>query len=457
NRPSWNVICDDIENIDFNEFKGIDFVSGGFPCQAFSYAGKRFGFEDTRGTLFFEFARAIKEINPKVFLGENVRGLLTHDSGKTIAVIKAVISELGYTLVEPHILKAIFYGVPQKRERLALVGVRNDLAHHLKKFAWPSYYHRVFTVRDALIKGELYDCDVPDSEGVSYAGWRKEILEHVPQGGYWRNLPRDLQKKLLKGSFHLAGGKTGIGRRLSWDEPSLTLTCAPAQNQTGRCHPEETRPLTVREYARIQTFPDDWRFSGSVMSQYRQIGNAVPVNLAAALGRSLIALLNSIEGELPKEKKEANLEFLDSFVTVKYGVKTPDKLVQGMLFDANSLYLVDSSPVTLLGTYRKVCRKWIIENNLYNYPVKEEELDSIQELLAVRRLVLARKRDQLLSFNVTGYSLVRKKELAELGYSVSKRSSEKQRYILYSLEPADSFPIKLDGKVVAIVGKGVRV
>jgi hypothetical protein len=193
------------------------------------------------------------------------------------------------------------------------------------------------------------------------------------------------------------------------------------------------------------------------MSQYRQIGNAVPVNLAAALGRSLIALLNSIEGELPKEKKEANLEFLDSFVTVKYGVKTPDKLVQGMLFDANSLYLVDSSPVTLLGTYRKVCRKWIIENNLYNYPVKEEELDSIQELLAVRRLVLARKRDQLLSFNVTGYSLVRKKELAELGYSVSKRSSEKQRYILYSLEPADSFPIKLDGKVVAIVGKGVRV
>ena len=100
---------------------------------------------------------------------------------------------------------------------------------------------------------------------------------------------------LLKNSFHLEGGKTGIGRRLSWDEPSLTLTCSPAQNQTGRCHPEETRPLTVREYARIQTFPDDWSFCGSVMSQYKQIGNAVPVNLAEALGLRLVALLNAIE------------------------------------------------------------------------------------------------------------------------------------------------------------------
>lgn len=91
------------------------------------------------------------------------------------------------------------------------------------------------------------------------------------------------------------GGKTGMARRLSWDEPSLTLTCAPAQKQTERCHPEETRPLQIREYARIQTFPDEWQFAGSVSSQYKQIGNAVPVNLAFAMGQSLIGLLNSIE------------------------------------------------------------------------------------------------------------------------------------------------------------------
>ena len=86
-----------------------------------------------------------------------------------------------------------------------------------------------------------------------------------------------------------------MARRLSWDAPSLTLTCSPAQKQTERCHPEETRPLTVREYARIQTFPDDWHFAGPITSQYKQIGNAVPINLAWAVGRSVIRLLNSIE------------------------------------------------------------------------------------------------------------------------------------------------------------------
>ena len=99
----------------------------------------------------------------------------------------------------------------------------------------------------------------------------------------------------MRRSYFLGGGKTGLARRLSWDEPSLTLTCAPAQKQTERCHPTETRPLTFREYARIQTFPDDWLFSGSLSSIYKQIGNAVPVNLAYAVGRSLVNLPNEID------------------------------------------------------------------------------------------------------------------------------------------------------------------
>ena len=117
----------------------------------------------------------------------------------------------------------------------------------------------------------------------------------LPAGGYWRDLPDEIQREYMKGSYFLGGGKTGVARRLSWDEPSLTLTCAPAQKQTERCHPEETRPLTVREYARIQTFPDTWQFSGSQTSQYKQIGNAVPVNLGHAIGLSLVKLLNEIE------------------------------------------------------------------------------------------------------------------------------------------------------------------
>ena len=106
----------------------------------------------------------------------------------------------------------------------------------------------------------------------------------IPPGGCWRNLPEDIAKKYMGKSFTQSGGRTGIARRLDWDKPSLTLTCSPAQKQTERCHPTETRPLSVREYARIQTFPDDWLFAGSVSSQYKQIGNAVPVNLGYHVG-----------------------------------------------------------------------------------------------------------------------------------------------------------------------------
>lgn len=295
NRPEWHVVEKSIAEVDFSEYHAqIDFLSGGFPCQAFSYAGNKQGFDDTRGTLFFEFARAIKEVQPKVFLGENVRGLLNHDNGRTLATIKNAIAELGYTLVAPEVLKAMYYQVPQKRERLFLVAIRNDLASQIQ-YQWPAQYHRVMTMRDALFAGELFDCDVPKSQGQVYPERKKAVLDLVPQGGYWRDLPDAIQREYMKGSYFLGGGKTGMARRLSWTEPSLTLTCAPAQNQTERCHPEETRPLTVREYARIQTFPDEWQFMGAMSHQYKQIGNAVPVNLAYAVGRSLVRLLNQLE------------------------------------------------------------------------------------------------------------------------------------------------------------------
>ncbi|HNN87282.1 MAG: DNA (cytosine-5-)-methyltransferase [Pseudomonadales bacterium] len=295
NRPQWNVAEGDIAKIDFKPYRGqVDILTGGFPCQAFSYAGNKLGFEDTRGTLFFEFARAVKETKPKVIVAENVRGLLEHDEGKTLRVITQVIDDLGYQLVEPRVLRAVFYRVPQKRERLFLVAIRKDLAKRVT-FRWPSPYTRIMTLRDALKKGDLYATDVPKSIGQKYPKRKAEILSLVPEGGYWRDLPDKLQREYMKKSYFLGGGKTGMARRLAWDEPSLTLTCAPAQKQTERCHPKETRPLTVREYARIQTFPDDWQFEGPITAQYKQIGNAVPVNLAAAMGRALVRLLNDIQ------------------------------------------------------------------------------------------------------------------------------------------------------------------
>lgn len=297
NRPNWNVLEADIHNVDFSKWHNqIDLLTGGFPCQAFSYAGNKGGFEDTRGTLFFEVARAVKEINPKVFVCENVKGLVSHDKGRTLTIIRNVIADLGYTLVEPRVLEAIRYQVPQKRERIVLVAIRNDIAPKVT-FHWPAPYYRLMTLNDAFKKGELYPTDVPKSIGAKYPEKKERVLRLVPQGGDWRNLPDDIAKKYMGGSYLLGGGKTGMARRLAMDEPSLTLTCSPAQKQTERCHPIETRPLTVREYARIQTFPDDWNFMGSMSAQYKQIGNAVPVNLAWALARSVMRLFNDIESE----------------------------------------------------------------------------------------------------------------------------------------------------------------
>lgn len=308
NRPDWNVIEGDVRNVEFTPLQGkVDFLSGGFPCQAFSYAGKQGGFNDTRGTLFFELCRAVKEIQPKVFMGENVKGLYSHDNGRTFNTICNTIRELGYTLVEPRVLKAIMYQVPQKRERLILVAIRNDIAQQGVQFGWPSPFERVMTLRDALYKSEIYGCDVPPSNGVKYPEKKRKVLELVPQGGDWRNLPEEIAKEYMGGSWLLGGGKTGMARRLSLDEPSLTLTCSPCQKQTERCHPIETRPLTTREYARIQTFPDEWEFQGTISDQYKQIGNAVPVNLAWAVGRSLIRLFNDIERIHPSETQDCQV------------------------------------------------------------------------------------------------------------------------------------------------------
>ncbi|MCF6312248.1 MAG: DNA (cytosine-5-)-methyltransferase [Verrucomicrobiales bacterium] len=294
NRPKWNVVEGPIESVDFTSYHDkIDVVTGGFPCQSFSYAGKKRGFEDTRGTLFFEYARCLKEVRPKVFLGENVRGLLRHDQGRTLQTMLTVLKDLGYKVFEPRVLKAMHHRVPQKRERLIIVGVRDDLSYD-GEFEWPVPTGRIYTLRDALKKGDLYPCDVPDSEGQTYPEHKKAIMELIPPGGYWRDLPLNLQKSYMKKSFYLGGGKTGMARRMNWDEPSLTLTTAPAQKQTERCHPDETRPFTTKEYARVQTFPDEWFFEGSQTAIYKQIGNAVPVNLAEALGQSLVRLLNSI-------------------------------------------------------------------------------------------------------------------------------------------------------------------
>jgi DNA (cytosine-5)-methyltransferase 1 len=301
NRPNWKVLEGDIRSFNFNEFRNnVDVVTGGFPCQAFSYAGKKLGLADARGTLFYEFARVVQEVNPPICIGENVRGLLSHDQGKTLKGMISILDEIGYNVVPVQVLKAISFKVPQKRERLILVGIRKDIR---TSYEYPNPYKKIYNLKDALKKGELFDSNVPKSVGAKYPKSKIEILDLIPPKGYWRDLPIRLQKKFMGGSFYLGGGKTGIARRIGWDEPCLTLTCSPAQKQTERCHPDETRPFTVREYARVQTFPDEWEFCGSMAQQYKQIGNAVPVNLGKEVGYSIVKFLNTYYGELKLKKR----------------------------------------------------------------------------------------------------------------------------------------------------------
>ncbi|MCG1993965.1 DNA cytosine methyltransferase [Staphylococcus epidermidis] len=279
NKIVWEADITKLNPKDLNIKEDIDLISGGAPCQSFSYAGLRKGIEDARGTLFYDYARFIKFFQPKVFIFENVRGIINHDNGKTLNTILTIFRKLNYK-VDWQLLKAVDYEVAQKRERIFIIGVRNDIHLEIGDFEFPSKINNTLTLKDVLK-------DVPDSVGAKYPESKKKVLDLVPPGGYWRDLPDEIAKKYMGKSYYLGGGKTGIARRMSWDEPSLTLTTSPQQKQTERCHPDETRPFTTREYARIQSFPDTFNFMGSTNNIYKQIGNAVPVNLAYHVGLSV--------------------------------------------------------------------------------------------------------------------------------------------------------------------------
>ncbi len=179
------------------------------------------------------------------------------------------------------------FGTPQVRERVVIIGSRdgqrvpnltpthsNDPA-----FGLPSWR----TVRDAIAQLP------PQSDHITFPESRLKYYRLLKEGQYWRHLPADLQKEAMGASYFAGGGKTGFYRRLAWDKPSCTVVTHPAMPATDICHPEEDRPLSVTEYKRIQQFPDHWRFHGSLLDQYKQIGNAVPVGLGEAIGRAIIA------------------------------------------------------------------------------------------------------------------------------------------------------------------------
>lgn len=288
NHKNIPVLCDSMTNIDLTKLKKIfgkkqlDVLMGGVPCQSFSQAGKRKGIKDDRGKLILHFIKMVDELNPKVFLIENVAGLVSINKGKTLKLVINEFNKLNKYKIVYKVLNSNNYSVPQNRKRLIIIGVSNKIN---KNFRFPKEHSYKPVLKDVLV-------DCPESDGQIYNQKKYDIMKLIPQGGCWVDLPEDLQKSYMGGSYTSGGGKRGIAKRLDMEKPCLTILCSPQQKQTERCHPLHTRPLQILESSRIQSFPDTYKFTGSISQKYKQIGNAVPVKLAKALAEEVKNVLN---------------------------------------------------------------------------------------------------------------------------------------------------------------------
>ncbi len=320
NKPNVALVGDirdftskDVRRISgLTESEEIDLVIGGPPCQAFSTAGKRKGFQDERGNVFLSFIDMIVNLKPKYAVIENVRGLLSaplihrpHSDRKRNETLRNLDELPGGALYEIikrlknagygvsfNLYNSANFGTPQKRERVVIVCARNGVR---PPYLEPTHSEngdynlpKWRTFREAVC-----DLDLNVSEYISFPEKRLRYYKLISAGQNWRSLPIEKQIEAMGKSYYSGGGKTGFLRRLSWDKPSPTLVTHPAMPATDLAHPEENRPLSVQEYKKIQEFPDNWEIQGSVLDKYKQIGNAVPVGLGFAIGSLIMKLLKN--------------------------------------------------------------------------------------------------------------------------------------------------------------------
>ncbi|GAA4887590.1 DNA cytosine methyltransferase [Ferrimonas pelagia] len=286
----------------------IDLIIGGPPCQAFSTAGKRQGFNDDRGNVFLKYIELAIELNPKYIVIENVRGLLScplehrpHDQrgidfpdlsddelkGGALNFILNMIIKAGYGY-SFNLYNSANFGTPQIRERVFIVCARDGST---PPFLTPTHSEggehnlpRWKPLRSCLSNIEKHD-------HLHFPEKRLKYYRMLSAGQNWRSLPESFKKEAMGKSYYSGGGKTGFLRRLSWNKPSPTLVTHPAMPATDLCHPDVERPLSVQEYMRIQEFPDDWCLAGPLIQRYKQVGNAVPKSLGVAVGKLILKLL----------------------------------------------------------------------------------------------------------------------------------------------------------------------
>ena len=246
----------------------------------------------------------IDYIRPRFFVMENVKGIMSsplkhvplserdesdpdQKLGTVLDVILAEFDKLGYKTVYG-VLDAVNYGVPQFRERFVLIGSRDNEDIFLPI---PTHFqmHQKEEYRWKTVGEVISDIENEKGECATLSMERAHYLEMVPEGGNWKDLPKEIIPEAMGGAYKSGGGKVGFYRRLAYNQPSPTVTTSPGQKATMLCHPVKDRTLTVKEYARIQEFPDEWKFVGNTSAKYRQIGNAVPVGLAEAIGRAILS------------------------------------------------------------------------------------------------------------------------------------------------------------------------
>ena len=263
----------------------FDVLCAGFPCQAFSIAGKRGGFEDTRGTLFFDVAEIIKEKRPKAIFLENVKGLRSHDKGKTLSTILNVLREdLGYFIPEPQVVNAKEFGVPQNRERIFIVGFRKDLG--IEGFDYPDAISKKPKLKDILEKKEV---SVKYYLSEKYLQTlRDHKARHASKGngfGYEIISEKGIANAVVCGGM-------GRERNLVYDDRLTNFI--PVTNITGNVNREGIRKMTPREWARLQGYPDKFKIIVSDAQAYKQFGNSVAVPAIQATARKLIDKLNTL-------------------------------------------------------------------------------------------------------------------------------------------------------------------
>ncbi len=276
----------DITKIDEKQIPNHDILVGGFPCQAFSIAGKRGGFKDTRGTLFFDVARIIKEKQPKAFFLENVKGLVNHKQGKTLNTILNVLrNDLGYTVPDPRIMNAKNFGVPQNRERIFIVGFRGDLGINVENFQYPEPSDATKCINDILEKKTVSAKYYLSTKYIECLENHKTRNEAKGNGfGY--------QIVDTKGTSNtIVTGGMGRERNLIIDKRLKDFT--PVTHIQGQVNREGIRRLTPREWARLQGFPDEFVFENVVSDAqaYKQFGNSVAIPAIQATAENLVSLI----------------------------------------------------------------------------------------------------------------------------------------------------------------------